>query len=225
MLSVEQAIVGRQSIRLLPRPVAPELIAQILETASRAPSGNNTQPWKVFVLVGDVKAEISRELHERHQSGDEGSWEYRYYSKSWREPYLGRRRKTGWGLYGLLGITKGDRDATRRQHGRNFLFFDAPVGLIFTIDRDMEIGSWLDCGMFLQSIMVAAREHGLETCPQAAFAQYHAMLQQRLAIPPEQMVICGMALGYADPEAKVNTFRTSRATLEDFVTWVREVRR
>lgn len=226
MLSIEQAIVGRQSIRaFLPRPVAPELIARILATAARAPSGSNTQPWKVSVLTGDVKDEISRELHGRHQAGDEGAWEYNYYAKRWREPYLGRRRETGWGLYSLLGISKGDHEATRRQHGRNFLFFDAPVGLIFTIDRDMELGSWLDCGMFLQSIMIAAREHGLETCPQAAFAQYHAVLQQRLAIPPEQMIISGMAIGYADPDAEVNTFRTRRIPLEDFVTWVRELRR
>ncbi|MGH6814410.1 MAG: nitroreductase [Hyphomicrobiaceae bacterium] len=224
-MTVEQAIAGRHSVRaFLPQPVPHELIARILSIAGWAPSGSNTQPWKVWVLTGEAKDTLARDLHARHQAGDPGGWEYHYYAKTWREPYLGRRRKTGWGLYGLLGLARNDRDATRRQHGRNFLFFDAPVGLIFTIDRDMELGSWLDYGMFLQSIMIAARSFGLETCPQAAFAQYHEVIQRRLAIPPGQMVVCGMSLGYADPDAKVNTFRTERIALEEFVTWVEELK-
>ncbi len=221
MISVEQAITGRQSIRaFLPKPVPRHLIEQILLIAGRAPSGSNTQPWKVRVLTGEARAKLCNELYALHQSGYNGEWEYRYYSNAWREPYLGRRRKTGWGLYGTLGIAKGDRTASRAQQSRNFLFFDAPVGLIFTIDRDLAQGAWLDYGGFLQSIMVAARAFGLETCPQAAFCEFHDIITQRLSIPPEEMIVCGMALGYADPDAIVNSFRTERIGLDEFVHFI-----
>lgn len=220
MMTIENAVVGRQCVRaFLPKPVPRELIERILITAGRAPSGSNIQPWKVWVLTGAAKDALAQDLHARHAAGEEGRWEYRYYPVKWREPYLARRRATGWGLFGAVGLAKGDREGTRRQHGRNFLFFDAPVGLIFTIDRDMEQGSWLDYGMFLQSIMVAAREHGLETCPQAAFCPYHAVIQERLRIPAEQMVVCGMSLGYPDLDAPANRFRTERMPLDEFVTW------
>jgi nitroreductase len=221
MTPVEEAIIGRKSIRaFLSTPVPRETIERILLTARWAPSGSNIQPWKAWVLTGAPKEALSRELLALHASGVEGRSEYRYYPVTWREPYLSRRRATGWGLYGLLGIDKGDRAATRAQHGRNFLFFDAPVGLIFTIDRDMEQGSWLDYGQFLQSIMIAARGLGLDTCPQAAFCEYHEVIQQRLAIPKEQMIVCGMALGYADPDAPVNGLRTDRIGLAEFTTFV-----
>lgn len=219
--SVEDALLTRRSIRaFLPDQVPQQTIERILESAARAPSGSNIQPWQVTVLRGEALAAIVDELSALHADGDEGEREYDYYNRQWREPYLGRRRSTGWGLYGLLGIGKGDRDATLRQHRRNFRFFDAPVGLIFTIDRDMSIGAWLDYGMFLQSVMLAARGLGLHTCPQAAFAQYHAHLQRRLAIPPQRMVVAGMALGYADVEAPVNTFVTGREPVASFTTWV-----
>lgn len=218
MMSVEEAITGRQSIRAFrPDPVPQDLVERILMIAARAPSGSNIQPWKATVLMGEAKDTLCKELHDRHEAGDEGEWEYTYYSEVWRDPYLARRRTTGWGLYGTLGIVKGDRAATKAQQGRNFLFFDAPVGLIFTVDRDLAKGTWLDYGMFLQSIMIVARSFGLETCPQAAFCTYHAHISKRLAIPAEQMVVCGMALGYADTTAKVNSFRTERMELADFV--------
>jgi nitroreductase len=221
MMTVAEAIEGRQSIRafLRDKPVPRATIERILAVAGRAPSGSNIQPWKVRVVTGEVRDRLVAALMARHAAGDDGKREYNYYPVSWREPYLGRRRQTGWGLYGLLGIGKGDHDKTRAQHGRNFCFFDAPVGLIFTIDRDMEQGSWLDTGMFIQSVMIAARGEGLETCPQAAFCNYHDTIQHMLAIPAGEMVVCGMALGYADPAAPVNSYRTERIPLTDYVTF------
>jgi nitroreductase len=176
------------------------------------------------VLDGAVKEEIAREIAALYDAGRLGPREYNYYPEKWREPYLARRRACGWGLYGLLGIGRGDKDRMHAQHRRNFLFFDAPVGLIFSIDRDMEQGSWLDYGMFLQNIMIAARPFGLETCPQAAFLNFHDMLQKRMGIPAEQMIVCGMSLGYPDPSEKVNGFSPERLKVDEFVTWVEELR-
>ncbi len=221
MMSVEEAIVGRQSIRaFLPRPVPRELIEKLLEIAGRAPSGSNMQPWKVTVLTGAAKDGMCADILALHEAGDDGQWPYKYYSDVWREPYLDRRRKTGWGLYGTLGIKKGDREGTKAQTGRNFIFFDAPVGLIFTIDRDLAQGAWLDYGMFLQSIMIAARAMGLETCPQAAFCPYHEVVARHIAMPDTETIVCGMALGYMDPVAVVNTFRTERMAAGEFVRFM-----
>jgi len=221
MITVEEAITGRRSIRaFLDKPVPRELIDKLLTIAGRAPSGSNIQPWKVWVLQGEAKTALSAELKAQHDAGIEGEWPYNYYPVKWREPYLGRRRACGFGLYAKVGIAKGDTSAMKAQHGRNFLFFDAPVGLIFTIDDDMELGSWLDYGMFLQSIMVAARAFGLETCPQAAFAPRHATIKKRLGIPDNETVVCGIALGYADWSNKVNEFTPDRVPLKDFVHYV-----
>lgn len=220
-MTVADAIRGRQSIRAYRSdPVPREVLKRLLEVAGRAPSGSNMQPWKVRVLEGAAKEALSVELMRRHESGDNGNWEYEYYSDVWREPYLARRRQTGWGLYGVLGIPKGDREASRKYQGQNFAFFGAPVGMIFTIDRDLARGAWLDYGMFLQSIMIAARAEGLETVPQAAFCVFHDTIQRMLAIPDAEMVVCGMGLGYPEPDAKVNTFRTEREPLENFVTFM-----
>ena len=224
MLSVEEAITGRRSIRaFLPKPVPREIIQKVLLIAGRAPSGTNIQPWKVWVLDGKVRDEVVGEMRAGHDAGDNGQREYHYDLQNWREPYLARRRACGFGLYNTIGIPRGDKERMCDQQGRNYQFFDAPVGLIFSIDRDLEIGSWVDYGMFLQSIMVAARSFGLETCPQAALCSRHEILQKRLGIPAEQMVLCGMALGYADRDAVVNTFVTERMALEEFVTFVEEV--
>lgn len=220
-ISVAEAIRGRQSIRAYkPDPVPRETIERILEIAGRAPSGSNMQPWKVRVLAGAAKQALSAELVRRHESGDNGTREYEYYSDVWREPYLARRRQTGWGLYGVLGIPKGDREASRKYQGQNFEFFGAPVGMIFTIDRDLARGAWLDYGMFLQSIMIAARAEGLETVPQAAFCVFHDTIQRMLAIPEAEMVVCGMGLGYAEPDARVNTFRTEREPVGGYVQFL-----
>ncbi|MFG1201385.1 nitroreductase [Xanthobacter aminoxidans] len=223
-LSAEDAIRSRRSIRaFLPTPVGDETVAAILELAARAPSGTNIQPWQVLVLRGEPLTALTRELHALSLADDPGTEEYAYYPRQWREPYLSRRRKVGWDLYGTLGIAKGDTERMRQQLARNFLFFDAPVGLIFTIDRDLERGSWLDYGMFLENIMITARAFGLHTCPQAAFNAYGAVIARRLAIPATQMIVCGMALGHADPTAPENTFTTVREPLENFVRFVDQI--
>lgn len=224
-LTVEEAIVGRQSVRAyLDTPVPRELVNRILEIAGRAPSGSNIQPWRAWVFDGEVKRKIAAEMIAAYNGGVPEEREYNYYPVKWREPYQGRRRTCGWGLYNTMGITREDKDGMQRQRAQNYDFFGAPTGLIFTIDRDMEMGSWLDYGMFLQSIMIAARQFGLETCPQAALANYAKILEKRLGIPSNQMVVCGIALGFPNAAAKVNSFRTEREPLSNFVHWVDEAK-
>ena len=221
MLSVEDAITGRRSIRAyLDQPVPKATLDKVLRIAGRAPSGSNIQPWHVYVLQGAAKDRLVAKLMALQTSGAAPEREYNYYPEVWREPYQARRRACGFGLYKTLGIGRDDKARMAEQHGRNFQFFGAPVGLMFTIDRDMEKGSWLDYGMFVQSVMLAARAEGLETCPQAAFAYFAPTVQAALSIPTEQMVVCGMSLGYADPSAQVNTFVTEREPLDRFVTFV-----
>lgn len=219
-MRVSEAIIGRQSIRafLADRPVSDEQIESLLDIAGRAPSGSNIQPWQVYVVRGERKARITEACSNRFLSGDEGAYEYHYYPKDWREPYIGRRRQTGFGLYGLLGVDRHDTESVQNYRVQNYQFFGAPVGLFFTIDRDMEQGSWLDYGMFLQSFMLAAREAGLESCAQAAFCPYHDSVMPILEAPEEQMLVCGMSLGYADPDALVNTYRTGRLEPREFMT-------
>ncbi len=218
--AVDEAITSRRSIRaFLPTPVPKETLVDILRVASRAPSGTNTQPWKVHVLTGAARERLSAAIKAAFDDPAERarhSEEYAYYPTQWQAPYIDRRRKVGWDLYGLLGIGKTDKERMHAQHGRNYAFFDAPVGLIFTIDRVMQQGSWLDYGMFLQNIMVAARGRGLDTCPQAAFTQFHRIIEQQLGLGPDEMVVCGMSLGYADPAAVENTLVTEREPVEGF---------
>jgi len=212
--AVDAAITSRRSIRaFLDKPVAREDIARILDVAARAPSGTNTQPWKVHVLTGEARARLSGAILAAYADpaqAAEHHEEYPYYPREWVSPYIDRRRKVGWDLYSLLGLTRDNKAGMAAQHGRNFAFFDAPVGMIFTIDRIMEQGSWLDYGMFLQNIMVAARARGLDTCPQAAFTQYHRIIAAELGLPASEMVVCGMALGWADPARIENTLETER---------------
>ena len=224
-LSVEDAIRGRQSIRgYLTTPVPRPLVARILETAGRAPSGTNIQPWKVYVFDGAARDAIVAEMCHAYDTEPEPERPYNYYPVKWREPYIGRRRACGWGLYGTLGITRDDKEGMRLQRRQNYELFGAPVGMIFTLDKDLEIGSWLDTGMFIQSIMIAARQFGLETCPQAALANYHVLLKRRLGIPDDETVVCGMALGYPDTTAKVNSFRTEREPVDVFTKFVGEAK-
>lgn len=218
--AVDAAITSRRAIRaFLPTPVAKETIVEILRVATRAPSGTNTQPWKVHVLTGAAKERLSAAIKAAYDDPAERAAhreEYDYYPTEWRAPYIDRRRKIGWDLYGLLGIAKTDRARMHAQHGRNYAFFDAPVGLIFTIDRVMKQGSWLDYGMFLQNVMLAARARGLDTCPQAAFTQFHRIIAQQLELGADEMVVCGMSLGFADPAAIENTLVTERDPVEAF---------
>lgn len=219
--TVDEALKSRRSIRAyLPTPVPRETLEDLLTVASRAPSGTNTQPWKVYVLQGATRDALCNKILAAHDDPEEAAThkeEYPYYPSQWISPYIDRRRKVGFDLYGILGIKKGETAKMHEQHGRNYQFFGAPVGLIFTIDRVMAQGSWLDYGMFVQSVMLAARARGLDTCPQAAFTQYHRLIAEELQLPANEMVVCGMALGYADPDATVNTLITERAPLEDWV--------
>jgi len=221
---VDEAIRSRRSIRaFLPTPVPRRTVEDILQVASRAPSGTNTQPWKVTVLTGAAKAALSARLRAAYDDPAElarHTEEYAYYPTEWVSPYIDRRRKVGWDLYGLLGIAKGDKARMHEQHGRNYAFFDAPVGLIFRIDRVLRQGSWLDYGMFLQNVMVAARARGLDTCPQAAFTPFHRLIAEQLALPATEMVVCGMALGWADPGAVANRLHTERAPVSEFASFV-----
>jgi nitroreductase len=222
--AVDAAITSRRSIRAyLDTPVAREDIEAILEVAARAPSGTNTQPWKVHVLTGGARERLGEAILAAYRDparAQEHTEEYAYYPREWVSPFIDRRRKVGWDLYALLGLTRDNKTGMAAQHGRNYVFFDAPVGLIFTIDRVMEQGSWLDYGMFLQNIMVAARARGLDTCPQAAFTQFHRIVAEQLGLPPNQMLVCGMALGYADPARVENTLVTQREPVSSFAHFI-----
>jgi len=222
--AVDAAITSRRSMRaFLPTPVAREDIEAILNVAARAPSGTNTQPWRVYVLTGERKTQLSEAILAAYLDPQEAARhteEYNYYPREWKSPFIERRRKVGWDLYALLGLTRDNKAGMAAQHGRNYRFFDAPVGLVFTIDRVMEQGSWLDYGMFLQNIMVAARGRGLDTCPQAAFTQFHRIIAGQLQLPDNEMVVCGMALGFADPDKIENTLITEREAVSGFTHFV-----
>jgi nitroreductase len=221
---VDDAITSRRSIRaFLPTPVPRADIEAILSVASRAPSGTNIQPWKVTVLTGEPLTALSDKILAVHNDpaiGAEHREEYPYYPTAWTSPYIERRRKVGWDLYGLLGLGREDKAGMHAQHGRNYAFFDAPVGLMFTIDRVLELGSWLDYGMFLEAVMVAARGRGLDTCPQAAFNRFHRIIGEHIGMPPEERFVCGMSLGYADHSRIENSLVTEREPLAGFVRFM-----
>ena len=225
---VDQAITSRMSVRAFrPDPVETGTLMHLLEIASRAPSGTNTQPWKVYVLQGPSRDALVDKVCSAHDAiranpelGAQYREEYDYYPEKWVSPYIDRRRENGWGLYGLLGIGKGDKDKMHAQHQRNYRFFDAPVGLMFTMDRVMGRGSLVDYGMFLQTIMIAARGHGLHTCPQAAWNGFAKIILPHIGAGEKEMLVCGMALGYADESALVNTFHTPRVSAAEFTTFV-----
>ena len=227
-VSVDAAITSRMSARaFLPQAVPRATLEHLLQVASRAPSGTNTQPWKVYVLQGQSRSALVDKVCAAHDAlradpvlAAEYREEYDYYPEKWVSPFIDRRRENGWSLYGLLGITKGDKDKMHAQHQRNYRFFDAPVGLMFTLDRVMGRGSLVDYGMFLQSIMVAARGHGLHTCPQAAWNGFAKIILPHIGAGESEMLVCGMALGHADETDKVNRYRPSRVPAEEFTTWV-----
>ncbi len=219
------ALESRSAVRgYLDRPVSRQVIDTILTAAARAPSGNNSQPWRVHVLTGQAKDRLGDAiLAARRDGADDPAPEYDYYPQGWPEPYRSRRRTNGWELYGLLGIGKGDRAKSRAWHDENFRFFGAPVGMILTRDRRLGLGSLIDLGMFMEGVAVAARTLALDTCPQAAFAHYHAIIRHQLQLPQEDMVVCGMALGTADPTATANHLRTEREPVQGFATFHSEI--
>jgi nitroreductase len=217
---VDRVIAGRRSIRaFLPTPLPEGALDRILEVASRAPSGGNMQPWHVHVLEGEaLRRFVETVCHAYDHQPEERRTEYDYYPTEFFEPYAARRRKVGWDLYGLLGITRGEKEKMHKQQRRNFEFFGAPTGLIFTIDRRLTQGSWVDHGMFLQNIMLAARARGIESCAQASWMEYPGVVSRALDIPRNEMIVCGMALGYADPYAVENRLETERVSVQDFTT-------
>ncbi len=221
---VDEAINSRHSIRaFLPTPVAREDIEQMLAVAARAPSGSNTQPWKAYVLTGQRLQAMSVDIVKAFldtENETEFKEEYQYYPDIWASPYIDRRRKVGLDLYQLLGLGKTDKVGMRHQHARNFKFFDAPVGMVFTVDRTMNQGSWLDFGCFLQNLMIAARGRDLDTCPQAALNRFHPIIRQHTGIAENEIVMCCLALGVADHSKIENTLISEREPVSGFAKFL-----
>jgi nitroreductase len=211
-MDVFEAIKTRKSIRAFTeQPVPRETVEKILQVAQRAPSGTNTQPWHIYACSGRVRQAISDDVLALATEGKARKYEeYDYYPPIWNDLHRERRRGVGWGLYGLLGIKKGDREASTKQGARNFIFFDAPVGLFITTDAYLSRGNWADAGMYIQTLMLAARGMGLHTCPQAAWIQFQEPVFRHLSIPDDQVLVSGMCLGYADDEAIENTLVSDR---------------
>ena len=227
-ISVDEAITSRMAVRAFTQQAVPrETLEGLLQVASRAPSGTNTQPWKVYVVQGSSRAALVDKVCAVHDAirdnpalAAEYQEQYDYYPAKWFSPYIDRRRENGWGLYGLLGIGKADRDKMHVQMQRNFRFFDAPVGLFFTVHRDMGRGALLDYGTFLQNIMLAARARGLHTCPQQAWNLFNKISLAHIGAGADEMQVCVMALGYADASAVVNSFHTPRVPVAEFTHWL-----
>jgi nitroreductase len=217
---VDAAITSRHSIRaFLPTPISRETVEAILNVAARAPSGANTQPWLIHAMAGAELDRFRDAVEGAFLAGVQEAREYQSFTDPVFEPYLSRRREVGLGLYARLGIEKGDRERTGQQHARNFRFFDAPVGMICTIDRRLAIGSWVDLGIFLQNIAITARGRGLDTCMQAAFASFPFTIRRVLGLPEEQAIVCGIALGHADPNAVENGLETTRVPASEFASF------
>ena len=225
---VDDAICSRHSVRaFLDTPIETQVIKDILAVASRAPSGTNTQPWKVYVVTGTKRAELidrvcsaQIELYQTPELAAQYKETFAYYPETWISPFIDRRRENGWGLYGLLGIQKTEREKMAAQQLRNFQLFDAPVALCFTVNKIMGIGAKMDISMMIQNVMIAAKARGLDTCPQAAWNHFHAIVLDVLDAPENEDLVCTVALGYADPNHIVNTFITPREPVENFTVFV-----
>ena len=216
-MQVMEALQKRKSTRaFLAREVAPELVRQLLDAARHAPSGANTQPWQVAVVSGSHKQRLQQRIETAYREGVEPGMDYRYYPTDWKEPYRARRVACGVQLYEALHIARGDSERRREQWAANYRAFDAPVVLFFFMDRGMQTGSFMDYGMFLQSLMLVAVAHGLATCPQAALAEYPQIVREELGYAEDSLLLCGMALGYEDSAAAVNAYRTPREEVAAF---------
>ncbi len=219
-LDIYEAIRNRTSTRAFEdRAVSRDVIHEILDTARWAPSGGNTQPWQVAVVSGTAKQQIGDALADARSSGQTPNPDYKYYADRCAEPYRSRQKACGFALYGALGIERGDRAARLDQWLKNYHGFGAPVELLFLVDANIEQGSWLDIGMFIQNVMLAARGHGLETCPQATVAEYPDIVRRILKLPDSLSLVCGVAVGYPDREHPVNNYRTERDPVNSFTKW------
>ncbi|MDH5369744.1 MAG: nitroreductase [Gammaproteobacteria bacterium] len=214
---VREALEKRKSTRaFLDKNVEMDKIERILSAASHAPSGVNSQPWQVAVVKGESKKKIQEKMESAFRNGDKGKMDYQYYPEQWVEPYKGRRKSCGLQMYSTLEIAREDKTRQLDQWAANYRAFDAPVMLLFFMDGILDAGSYLDYGMFLQSIMLMAVEEGLATCPQAALGEYPKIVKEELGYSDDMIMLCGMALGYEDTEALVNTYRTPREGFNSF---------
>ena len=216
-MKVSEALLLRKSTRaFVNKAVELEKIQRILNLAKHAPSGVNTQPWHVAVVTGEAKQALQRKLENEYRAGNQARMDYHYYPQDWREPYKSRRKACGLQLYSALGINREDKARQLEQWASNYRAFDAPAVIFLFMDHGLQAGSFLDCGMFLQSLMLAAQELGLSTCPQASLAEYPDIVKAELGYPEDSILVCGMALGYEDAGAAVNAYRTTRLELSEF---------
>lgn len=226
--AVDHAITSRHSVRaFLDQAVDKQTIKEILNVACRAPSGTNTQPWKVYVVTGKKRQEMIErvcaaqiKLFTQPELAKQYQESFAYYPETWISPFIDRRRENGWGLYGLLGIQKGEKEKMAAQQLRNYQLFDAPVALYFTVNKAMGIGSKMDISMMIQNVMVAAKVRGLDTCPQAAWNHFHSIVLDILDAPDDEELVCTVALGYADPNHIINSFITPREPAENFTVFL-----
>ena len=216
-MKVSDALQHRKSTRaFLEKDVDADTIRRILSTAGNAPSGVNSQPWHVAVVSGAAKEKLQSKMEAEFRSGQKGKMDYAYYPNEWISPYKDRRKECGLLMYSTLGISRDDKERQLDQWAANYRAFDAPIMMLFFMDRVMEAGSFMDFGMFLQSVMLSAAEEGLATCPQAALGEYPDIVRQELGYGENMMVMCGMAIGYEDTSALVNSYRTSREDIDQF---------
>jgi nitroreductase len=219
-MKVANALRQRKSVRAyLDTKVKTKVIKKILKSAGKAPSGVNTQPWKVIVLTSENKQALQQKMQEAFNNGKKPNMDYQYYPLEWKAPYKARRKECGLQMYNALDIKREDKKKQLNQWAANYHSFDAPVMILFFIDANMEKGSYLDYGMFIQSLMLAATEQGLGTCPQASIAEYPKIVRDYLNLPDTDLLIGGMAIGYEDKNAAVNSYRTSREKLKTWVTF------
>lgn len=221
---VDQAITSRHSVRAFKNtPLDTQTIKDILNIACRAPSGNNIQPWKVYVVTGQKREALiqkvcaaQKEIFSNPENADLYQETFKYYPIKWTSPFIERRRENGWSLYGLLGIQKGEQNKMQQQLLRNYQLFDAPVGLFFTANTILETGSKMDIAMMIQNVMIAAKARGIDSCPQAAWNPFHQVVADVLGIPEDEELVCAIALGYADPDQVVNQLHTPRVAVDEF---------
>lgn len=221
---VDQAISSRHSVRAFKNtPLDTQTIKDILNIACRAPSGNNIQPWKVYVVTGQKREALiqkvcaaQKEIFSNPENADLYQETFKYYPIKWTSPFIERRRENGWSLYGLLGIQKGEQNKMQQQLLRNYQLFDAPVGLFFTANTILETGSKMDIAMMIQNVMIAAKARGIDSCPQAAWNPFHQVVADVLGIPEDEELVCAIALGYADPDQVVNQLHTPRVAVDEF---------